>query len=186
MKKDFEVWSPKDISCNTIWLDSVVDQINFGYSVILLTENYVKSVSCMMELKTALKKTENTILIAVGNVEIPKEFHKMHYYRIPYLKVENDLHLIAELIEADLKTKIKGPMSQGDAHQKYSEIQEKLNYEGRFHSKEAELVAKLGASEDYCEVYRFPCCGTIVHVADGPVSRYRTDGCCKPTNKLKE
>lgn len=186
IKKDFDVWVPEDASLNTSWHSSVVEQIRYGYSIILLTEEYVKSNSCMIELRETLKNTENAIILAIGNIKIPFENSKIPYYRIPVLKAESDLQLIADLIEADVKRKIKGPMSQGEAHQKYSEIQEKLNYEGRFHPLEAELVAKLGASEDYCEVYKFPCCGTIVQVSDGPISRFRADGCVNPKDKLKE
>ena len=47
----------------------------------------------------------------------------------------------------------------------------------RWHPKQAEEVANMGMQGDYCEVYRFPCCGLVV-IADGPApSQFRTDGC---------
>lgn len=47
----------------------------------------------------------------------------------------------------------------------------------RWHPKPAESYQTLGAQEDYCEVYRFPCCGLSV-VGDYPApSQYRADGC---------
>jgi TIR domain/NB-ARC domain len=47
----------------------------------------------------------------------------------------------------------------------------------RWHPREAEHVKVLGPLEDYCEVYRFPCCGTHVLVGTVAPSQFRTDGC---------
>lgn len=47
----------------------------------------------------------------------------------------------------------------------------------RWHPKPAEFHKALGALEDYCEVYRFPCCGKFVVMGDGSPSQFRADGC---------
>lgn len=48
----------------------------------------------------------------------------------------------------------------------------------RWHPKPAEHYKDLGPQEDYCEVYRFPCCGKFVLVGDWKAPlQYRADGC---------
>ena len=50
------------------------------------------------------------------------------------------------------------------------------------------LILFPETSDDYIEVYEFPCCGLKVAVGDGPVSRFRADGCCckKKENKYND
>lgn len=48
------------------------------------------------------------------------------------------------------------------------------------------MIGNTGAADDYCEIYRFPCCGKTVIVGDGPVSRHRCDGCCREETKDTE
>ena len=61
-----------------------------------------------------------------------------------------------------------------------NELQVVLNMMGvqkRWHPKPAESYQTLGPQEDYCEFYRFPCCGLSV-VGDYPApSQLRADGC---------
>lgn len=52
-----------------------------------------------------------------------------------------------------------------------------LGFHRRFHSQEAQYQRSLGAQEDYCDVYQFPCCGKYVVVGDGRPSQCREDGC---------
>lgn len=49
----------------------------------------------------------------------------------------------------------------------------------RWHPQQAELFKYLSALDDYCEVYRFPCCGKHALVGNSSVSisQYRADGC---------
>lgn len=47
----------------------------------------------------------------------------------------------------------------------------------KWHPRPAEYVRCLGAMNDYCDLYRFPCCGTDVITDDGAPSQYRSDGC---------
>lgn len=47
----------------------------------------------------------------------------------------------------------------------------------KWHPCPAEYVQCMGAMNDYCDQYRFPCCGTIVVASDRPPSQYRLDGC---------
>lgn len=60
------------------------------------------------------------------------------------------------------------------------ELQVLLNAMGerkRWHPKPAEHHKTLGPQEDYCEVYRFPCCGRFVLTDGQEPSRCRADGC---------
>lgn len=104
---------------------------------------------------------------------------KYHCYQIPHIHKNEDAHLLGELIEAELKRKIIGPIScQAEAWNKISEINEKLNYEKRFHPQDEIIVGNSGATDDYIEIYEFPCCGKRIVVGDDPISRFRADGCC--------
>jgi hypothetical protein len=48
----------------------------------------------------------------------------------------------------------------------------------RWHPQPAEFHKALGAQEDYCDVYHFPCCDKYILVGvAGPPSQYRADGC---------
>ena len=60
-----------------------------------------------------------------------------------------------------------------------NDLQEKLNYEGNYHEQEAVLSGSTCATEDYHDIYTFPCCGKHVVVGDGTISRFRYDGCRK-------
>ena len=47
----------------------------------------------------------------------------------------------------------------------------------RWHPQPAEHFKNLGPQEDYCEVYKFPCCGKFALVGDRAPSQYQPDGC---------
>ena len=133
------------------------------------------------ELPYAIQNNAKIIALVLDNCEIPEILKTHHWYRIPNTPTEADILLIVDLIEADLKRVIKGPISyQAEAWNTLTKIQEKLNYEKCYHSEEAVMIGNTGAGDDYCEIYEFPCCGKRIIVGDGPVSRYRCDGCCKP------
>ena len=60
-----------------------------------------------------------------------------------------------------------------------NELQVLLNDMGQhkhWHPKPAEWYKNLGPQEDYCEVYRFPCCGKFVIVDSREPSQFRPDG----------
>jgi len=105
-------------------------------------------------------------------------------------------HLVAHLVTvgraADAKTFLESRIEATDPkHHSFfrlssvhvelkNELQIVLNMMGtrkRWHPKPAESYQTLGPQEDYCELYRFPCCGVSV-VGDYPApSQYRADGC---------
>lgn len=47
----------------------------------------------------------------------------------------------------------------------------------RWHPEPADHIRNMGAMFDYCELYRFPCCGKTVVTGDGEPSQFRFDGC---------
>ncbi len=182
--RDFDVWTSdyvqSDSYVNVNIASAIQDAANGGFFVAFITEGYMDSFCGKYELPHALQNNTKIIALILGDCEIPEILKGHHCYRIPHMPTNTDMVLIADLIEADLKRKIVGPISfQADAWNKLAEIQVKLNYENRFHPQEAICVGVTGASDDYCEIYRFPCCGKTILVGDGPVSRYRCDGCCK-------
>ena len=188
-KKDFDVRLHETLSAGTSWLAEtkrdIKEAATSGFILILITPKYLESVYCQAELRQIMRISEKAKIIAIkiGNVELPDYAKALRAYSIPTMPSRDDAHLIAELIEADLKRGIKGPIRyQADALNKMKEISERLNYEGRYHAAEARCTHAGGAADDYIEIYEFPCCGRTVVVGDGPVSRFRSDGCCKPTD----
>lgn len=181
---DFDVWTDQDMLPGRfdIQIESDTNEAaNYGFVVVFLSDKYLQSeYCCKYELpKILAKTTNNIILLVIGDVVIPDYLKEIQYYRIPAGISYENMTLIAELIEAETRRKIKGPMNQADAWTKISKINEAINPEWKYHPLEAELVACLGPCDDYCEVYRFPCCGKTVRVGDGPISRFRNDGCHK-------
>ena len=186
-EKDFDVWTDEDMTAGTLWADQIDHVIRaaarYGFVLAFVTDNYLKSAACRAETLATINQDAIVIPLVFGNTEVPEEFARYRYYRIPNCPSDDDVHLIVELIEAELQRRIKGPIVQSYVLNKLSDVYEKLNYEGRYHSREAELIATSGASDDYIEVYKFPCCGLEIAVGDGPVSRRRADGCCCEKNE---
>ena len=188
-EKDFDVWTDENMAVGMNWTDQINNAINeaaqYGFVLALITDNYLKSSSCRAETIAAIDKAAIVIPLVFGNVDVPDELSKYQYYRIPSIPSDDDIYVIVELIEAALQRRIKGPIVQSYALNKLKEVNEKLNCARRYHSQEAELISTSGASDDYIEVYEFPCCGLRIAVGDGPVSRFRADGCCceKKENK---
>jgi hypothetical protein len=52
-----------------------------------------------------------------------------------------------------------------------------LAQEGKWHPQKAEYHKAGGATEDYADIYRFPCCGMYVITDNREPSRFRADGC---------
>jgi hypothetical protein len=186
-EKDFDVWTDENLIAGTPWMDQIDQAINvaaqYGFVLALITDNYLKSSFCRTETLAAIDKEAIVIPLVFGNTDVPEEFTCYRYYRIPDYPSDDDVHLIVELIEAELQRRIKGPIIQSYALNKLKDVYEKLNYEGRYHLQEAELIYTSGASDDYIEVYKFPCCDLKIAVGDGPISRFRADGCCCDKNK---
>ena len=55
-------------------------------------------------------------------------------------------------------------------------IQNFLQKDGRWHPQKAVYFQNAGPTNDYAEVYRFPCCGKYIFT-DNPL-QFRADGCC--------
>ena len=185
---DFDVWnSVCDLKGSVNIFRTIESEIDraakYGFIIILYTEKYKNSSHCMQELRLSIASGAKIIIIGLGDTTIPDALRKYHCYQIPHVPKKEDAHLLGELIEAELKRKIIGPISyQAEALNKISEINEKLNYEKRFHPQDAIMVGNTGATDDYIEIYEFPCCGKRIVVDDGPVSRFRADGCCVENN----
>ena len=183
-QKDYDVWNDTMLAassqCWAVQIDDIMDQAaQYGFVLALITENYLQSPYCHRETCAAIDKKAIVIPLVFGDVQVPDDMKAYKCYHIPCVPNDADIQLIAELVDAALQRSIKGPIAQSQAYNKLKEIDERLNYEGRYHAKEAEMISVTGASDDYLEIYRFPCCGLTVAVGDGPVSRFRSDGCCR-------
>ena len=184
VQRDYNVWTTEDLQTGCDFMEqtskAIQDAAEGGFFVALVTEGYMDSYCGKYELPYAIHHNSKIIALILDDCELPEILKKYHSYKIPHIPSEKDISLLADLIDADLKRRIKGPISyQADAWNALAKIQEALNYENRYHSQEAVLVGNTGACDDYCEFYEFPCCGKRVIVGDGPISRYRCDGCCK-------
>ena len=184
IEKDFDVWDSEcDIVPGTDFyteIQSIIHKtVEYGFVIVLITNAFTRSKYCLQELEWIVSSNTTIIPLVFENAEVPNILDKHEYFRIPHIPTEADIGLIVELIEAILESKIVGPIRyQADKYNKIKEIYEKLNYENRYHLQEAICVHCSGATDDYIEVYEFPCCGKKVVVGDGPVSRFRADGCC--------
>ena len=186
-ERDFDIREPDTLAAGNNWQRamkaSVKEAANSGFIIVLISPQYAMSEYCLFELREIMKYATKAriITIVIGDAIVPEFARMLYAYHIPHNPTPEDAHLLAELVEAHLCDKIRSPIERfrANALNKIKEIDEKLNYEGRYHTEEAELVHQGGAREDYIEVYRFPCCGKQVIVGDGPVSRFRSDGCAK-------
>ena len=188
IEKDFDVW---DSECDIVpgtevytEIQSIIQKtVEYGFVIVLITNAFTRSKYCLQELEWIVSSNTTIIPLVFENAEVPNILDKHEYFRIPHIPTEADIGLIVKLIEAILESKIIGPIRyQADKYNKIKEIYEKLNYENRYHLQEAICVHCSGATDDYIEVYEFPCCGKRVVVGDGPVSRFRADGCCCETD----
>lgn len=179
---DFDVWYDERLISGESFNDTIANEIRqtsaYGFFIAIISEGYEQSYCCQIELPFAIMNNTKVIPILIGDVPIPALLKQHKCYRLPKLPKAEDIRLIAELIEAETRRQIKGPICQADAYNAISRINEKLNYENRYHPEEAVLEHVTGALDDYLEIYRFPCCGKTIVVGDGPVSRFRSDGCC--------
>ena len=181
-EKDFDVRdSESEVSADSIMAqveDNVRKTAENGFAVVLVTEAYSDSTFCLRELETIVSANTRVIPLVFGDAQIPEALRAYRCFRIPTVPSEEDVSLIIELIETVLESRIVGPIRfQADKYDKLCEISERLNYKKHYHPAEAVRIKTLGATDDYVEIYEFPCCGTRVTVGDGPVSRYRADGC---------
>jgi len=184
IEKDFDVW---DSECDLLpgaefytEIQNIIQKTaEYGFVVVLITDAFMISKYCLQELEWIVSSNATIIPLIFGKAEVPSVLDERECFRIPHIPTKEDIGLIVELIEAILESKIIGPIHyQADKYNKIKEIYEKLNYENHYHSQEAICVHCSGATDDYIEVYEFPCCGKRVVVGDGPVSRFRADGCC--------
>ena len=186
-ENDFSVWDDESLSPGSNWEKSIHATIENiareGFTLFLCTKNTIASPAIINELKTA-KKYGSIIITFAFDVDVPKEIKEIvsskNIYHIPCVPKEEDYYLLTDLIKAALSKRIVGAIQvQADAYDAEAKLQEKLNYEHRYHRLDAVFVGNSGATDDFIEVYKFPCCNKTVIVGDGPVSRCRCDGCMK-------
>jgi hypothetical protein len=185
-KNDFSVWEEGNYMFPELSLESLTNYIRDiskrGFTLFLCTKETVGNRYILSELEAA-KKNNSTIITFVFDVKLPEEMSQIlpskNIYNIPAIPKEEDYYLLVDLVKAALKKKIDGFIQlQADAFNAEAKLQEKLNYQRHFHRLEAVHIRNLGACDDYVEVYQFPCCNKYVIVGDGPISRFRCDGCC--------
>lgn len=183
IEKDYDVWdSEQDVPLERWdWQVSEVIQntAKNGFAVALLTEDYVQSKAYMTELAELVRSDAELIPLVFGKTRIPVSLlDPQRCFRIPAMPTAEDFGLIVELIEEILKSRIVGPVAhRANTYDKINEIYEKLNYQNRYHAKDAVRIGSASDTEDWPEIYEFPCCGTRVVAGRSPVSRFRADGC---------
>ena len=190
-KNDFSVWELDDVAMGGDWASIVQQEIlkiaKMGFLLYLITDDSSSSYA-KDELEYAKKSGAKIITFVFNNVPIAEDIKdlldKKNIYYIPCLPKREDMYLLVDLVKAALKRRIQGAIYfQADALNAAKVLQEKLNYDGNYHEQEAVFSYGSGATDDYIEIYTFPCCGKNVVVGDGPVSRFRYDGCHKGNKK---
>ena len=183
-ENDFSVWDSQSIYSSDLIKNEMTALAKRGFVLFINTENTRNSSSVLAEIKAAYEQCVNIIVFDFDDIKLNDEFshfvNSKNVYKIPTIPKDEDMYLLVDLVKAALKKKIKGAIQiQADAFNEMNKVQEKLNYDGNYHKEEPRLVKQLGATDDYLEIYEFPCCHKMVIVGDGSISRFRYDGCIK-------
>lgn len=134
----------------------------------------------------ALRKAYNTICL--------EEYLKTSFgddaYVVALIRAGADLKKAAQAATKYLEQRGKEGWTSGTGYlvnttmgaslNRQNYIQQVLNRHAprkRWHPEAPDLIRNMGAMFDYCELYRFPCCGKAVMTGDGPPSQFRPDGC---------
>lgn len=179
---DYDVWDESSLNLGESFLEQIRNAIieygNAGVCLVFLTKNYLSSQYCMSELNYIVASGLNCIALVFEDVELPECILTHQCFRIPHIPNENDAILIKELLDSILQIEIKGAIKfDSQVYDKLVEINERLNYTHRYHSMDPILIKNLGATDDYAEIWRFPCCGKTIRTGNKVPSRSRADGC---------
>jgi len=84
-----------------------------------------------------------------------------------------------EIEESDPKysTYLKMSADQKDLMNDYQVLLNQMAQQKRWHPQKPEYLRNLSGEADYCELYRFPCCGNHAITGNREPSQYRADGC---------
>lgn len=131
MQYDFDVWYDERLLPGESFQEIIAGKIEavtkYGFFVAIITEDYEQSYCGMYELPTALMNGTRIIPIVIGDAEIPLMLKQHICYRLPNYPQAEDMKLIADLIEAETRLRIQGPLGQDDAYQIIAEVKKKLN-----------------------------------------------------------
>jgi hypothetical protein len=189
-KNDFSVWTSENNSQNSqlINTDNAISAIaKKGFFLSLITEESLKTQNIWEELEVAKQNNAIIIVLIFGDTELEKHF-KEHffenfkrnthydYFRIPCIPRKADIHIISDLILTANERLRNGTWIRTDIRNIENKVQEILNYENKFHPEKPMFIKN---TEEYDEVYQFPCCGKFVVIGDGVPSQHRYDGCKK-------
>ena len=195
IKKDYCILTGNDIHEGGYLQEHVSQELMksaaYGAALMILTSGSIHSEYVMQEYMRA-KSYNATIVIfifddSISISEAMDRYETRFVYRIPCIPRNSDMYLLTEFMDNVLQWKIDSTSFYISAAMCDAEnaLQERLNYEHCYHIMEPIKVKNMGASEDYCEVYRFPCCGRVVTTSDGFPKKERCDGCSKKTDENK-
>ena len=198
--KDFSVWDEGNISPNSAFV-SIYDTIESiskkGFFFGIITENSLDSKYVWRELEAAKRNNAEIIILIFGDIisledkrfanilPIGKTAKGLAYqglYSIPCIPQKRDMYLISDIILSAImrlrRTRESGLYDLvSETLNIENRLQEKLNYENKYHPEKPVSVGNGGALLDYCEYYKFPCCDKLVVMGNGEPSQYRFDGC---------
>jgi ABC-type sugar transport system ATPase subunit len=201
LRRNYDVWQGGDsvggASRRAATEEEIQKTAASGFALLIVTEAYLDSEECAKERQSILKEGAQTVVVTVGEVteaklsalrgEIISYRKPCRFCSLPEVPRKEDVAAAMDLVEEAQRIHIKGPIRfQADFFNRQKEIAERLNYQKRYHKQEARCVHAMGAMDDYCEVWEFPCCGRSVVVGDGPVSRFRSDGCCREEENAEQ
>lgn len=201
LRRNYDVWQGGDsvggASRRAATEEEIQKTAASGFALLIVTEAYLDSEECAKERQSILKEGAQTVVVTVGKVteaklsalreEIASYRKPCRFCSLPEVPRKEDVAAAMDLVEEAQRIHIVGPIRfQADFFNRQKEIAERLNYQKRYHKQEARRVHAMGAMDDYCEVWEFPCCGRSVVVGDGPVSRFRSDGCCREEENAEQ
>lgn len=128
-EKDFDVWYDDFLIPGQAFSEEIADSIfHCDYFIALISEGYEESYCGMIELPRAIQRNKEIIPIIIGDASIPTLLRDHQCYRIPSLPKSDDIYIIAEYIEAQLRCNMGGPINQSDAFETVAQIRKRIFY----------------------------------------------------------
>ena len=200
--KDFSVWDGELSTLDSSWgktLNTAMTSISkAGFFLGLITDNSKDSEYFWKELAVAKQNNAEIIILIFGDaisltdkrfekyLPIGKTVKGLAYQgvcSVPCIPRKEDMYLISDIVlSAIIRLRRNREASLiydwcAETLDIENTLQEKLNYENKYHPEKPVSVGAGGALLDYCEYYKFPCCGKLIVIGDKNPSQYRCDGC---------
>ncbi len=145
------------------------------FAIFLVSEVYLSSEKSKELLANSSAKQQIVFSMVDYPVLVPA---KKVYYVSTDIREEDWQQLTEFLVEVEA-THAKGCKTHFSARIQDAQLllEERLNIKGRFHTEAPILVHRFGAMDDYCEGWKYPCCGVTLVTGDRAPGLQHITGC---------